>query len=262
MRSLDPFSFNAIRFALGALFVWLVARPKAISGQPFPWKLGIVLFIAASLQQIGIIYTSAGAAGFITGLYVVIVPLLGIFKAQKLRRHDIAAIVLAVLGMLLINRPADMQASLGNVLVLFGALFWAVHLQLVDRYAARYETGRLAFSQFAVCAVLSAAFTPVYLLLSGKGAVMPWYLANGASQALWALLYGGLLSVGIAYTLQVKAQKKVAPAKAAVILCLEGVFANLGGYVILGESLNMAVLGGMALMFAATLLAVLPELFC
>ncbi len=262
MRSLDPFSFNAIRFALGALFVWIVALRRVEKAPSFPWKLGIVLFFAASLQQIGIIYTGAGAAGFITGLYVVMVPILGIWRHQRIRKQDYLAIALAVAGMLLINRPGDLQASFGNLLVLCGAVFWALHVQMIDWHAARYETGYLAFSQFAVCAVLSAIFAFVYNVVLHKGTFMGTEFSTGVISALWPLVYGGILSVGIAYTLQVKAQKAVAPAKAAVILCLEGVFALCGGALLLGERVDFIMLGGMALMFVATLFAVLPELFC
>lgn len=262
MRSLDPFSFNAIRFALGALFVWLLAGHKAKKAKALPWELGIVLFIAATLQQVGIMYTGAGAAGFITGLYVVVVPVLGIYRKQKIRKQDLAAIVLALLGMLLINRPGDLSATFGNLLVFIGALFWALHVQLVDWYASRHDTSSLAFFQFGVCSGLSAIASVIFSVLTGRGIMPLSGFGDGVYMALWPLIYGGILSVGIAFTLQVKAQKDVAPAKAAVILCLEGVFALLGGALLLHESMDIVVLGGMALMFAATLLAVLPELFC
>lgn len=261
MESLDPFSYNAIRFALGALFVRFVALKKDAINTVFPWKLGVVLFIAATLQQVGLMFTGAGPAGFITGLYVIGVPLIGLLRGQKLQRSIIIAVLLAVAGMFLINRPGNLEASWGNLLVLVGAVFWAVHVQMVDYYVQRYSTAYLAYSQFAVCAVLSAlSFVVYYMVLN------PVYLGSakfGADvlQAGIPILYGGLLSVGIAYSLQIKAQQKAKPGQAAVILCLEGVFAMLGGWFILGEIVDARMLIGAGLMLTAMLVSVVPKVF-
>lgn len=261
MQSLDPMSYNAIRFTLGALFVWFVAARKSTPGQPTPWLLGAVLFAAASFQQIGILYTSAGSAGFITGLYVVIVPIMGIFRKQKLPIQVFLAIILAVAGMFFINRPGNMDMSLGNLLVFFSAIFFAWHVQLVDYYSARFEVAHLAFSQFTIVALLSAvsalvtfSFTnPLYLISARFG--------TNVLKAGMPIVYGGLLSVGVAYTLQIKAQQKAEPGKAALIMCMEGVFALFGGWYLLGESIDIRVFIGAGLMLAAMLLSVVPKLF-
>lgn len=254
-------SFNAIRFTLGALFVWLIAGRKTRPGQPFPWLLGCVLFIAASLQQIGMLYTGAGAAGFITGLYVLFVPLMGIFRKQKLPLQVLLAIPLATAGMFFINRPGDLGISYGNFLVLLSAVFWAWHVQLVDYYSNKFETAHLAFSQFALVAAFSAVSAVILNVAKAPAYLISAQFGTNVLKAGLPLLYGGVLSVGVAYTLQIRAQQSAAPGKAAVILCMEGVFALLGGWYMLGEVLDLRVLIGAALMLMAMLLSVIPKLF-
>jgi len=261
MQSVDPFSFNAVRFTLGALVVYLVAGRSPKSALAFPWLPGFVLFIAASLQQVGIIFTGAGAAGFITGLYVVIVPLLGLMHKERMRRQDMLASVIALAGMLLINQPGNLRATLGNLLVFVSAFFWAWHVRLIGRYAKIHPTARLAFAQFAICALLSALAAPLWFVFYDMGLSSLTNLGMGLYHAAWPIAYGGLLSVGVAYTLQIKAQKVVAPVPASIILCGEGVFATLGGILILREQLTLLSGLGMALMLIAMLFAVVPELF-
>lgn len=261
MQSLDPFSFNAIRFALGSIAVFLMLRKACRTTLAFPWLPGLVLFMAASLQQVGIVYTSAGAAGFITGLYVVIVPLLGLLQNERVRRQDLLASVIALLGMLLINRPGDLRATLGNFLVFISAFFWAWHVRLISKYAKVYATASLAFAQFATCAMLSALAVPVWYRFSGSGSLVATDFGLAVYHAAWPIVYGGLLSVGVAYTMQIKAQKAVAPVPASIILCGEGLFATLGGILILGEHLTWLGGLGMLLMLIAMLFAVIPELF-
>lgn len=259
MQSLDPFSFNAIRFALGAMVVLILGKTWNQKPVSFPWLPGLVLFIAASLQQVGMMFTTAGAGGFITGLYVVIVPLIGLLHRQYIRRQDYVAAIIAVAGMLLINQPAGLEGTLGNVLVLVSAFFWAWHVQLIDSYGKQYSTFSLAFSQFAVVAALSAVAALLwywFLYASVHGMAR---LGAGIWQAKWPLAYGGILSVGVAYTLQIKAQKGVAPVPASVILCAEGMFAFVGGLVLLHEQVNLMAGIGMGLMLMAMLLAVLPN---
>lgn len=261
MESLDPFSYNAIRFAMGAIFVWMVLLRKRKVGSKAPWLMGIVLFVAASFQQVGIVYTGAGSAGFITGLYVVMVPLLGVLRRQKPGRSSYLAIALAVCGLYFINRPESLQASLGNLLVLISAGFFAWHVQLVDYYTGKYDTGALAFMQFAICSVLSLASAFVWHGVEAPMYFMGSGFADGVRQAILPLLYGGLLSVGIAYTLQIKAQQRTEPTKAAIVLCSEGVFALLGGWLILGEEIGIRTLIGAVLILAAMLLSSLAKHF-
>ncbi len=261
MESLDPFTYNAIRFALGALFVWVFFVRKVKPGRSIPWLMGTVLFIAASLQQVGMMFTSAGSAGFITGLYVVMVPILGLFRKQKLRLQIILAVFLSALGMFFINRPGSLSVSLGNLIVFFSAGFFAWHVQLVDYYTQKYETGYLAFSQFAICALYSLIGAVVWSMFNNPAYIVSAKFGTDVWHAVLPLLYGGLFSVGIAYTLQIKAQKKAEPGKAAVILCSEGVFALFGGWMILGEEIGLRTIIGALLMLLAMLLSVLPQLF-
>jgi drug/metabolite transporter (DMT)-like permease len=261
MESLDPFTYNAIRFALGALFVWLVAARKEAKGARFPWLIGVVLFIAASLQQVGIMYTSAGSAGFITGLYVVMVPILGVFRRQKLKLWIVLAVLIATLGMYYINNPDSAEVSFGNLLVLIGAMFFALHVQLVDYYTLKYKTSTLAYSQFALCSLLSLVFAFIWLGFVDSKNLNIMKMGYSIGKAILPILYGGLLSVGVAYTLQIKAQKRAEPGKAAVILCSEGLFALIGGYLVLGEHIGIRTVIGALLLLIAMLVSIFPQLF-
>lgn len=276
LESLDPFTFNALRFALGALCVGifrgilgkkkqdgaglddlLAARPLHQAGQWIePLILGLLLFCAASLQQVGMLWTGAGSAGFITGLYVLFVPLLGLIRGRRLSTAMIMAIVLSVAGMWLMNLNAPLEATLGNFLVLLGAVFWALHIQWIDRISKVYPILDLAVIQYTVCAFLSAVFGIGYHRLnSAEGSLGAGMWQNILSAGI-PIMYAGVLSVGVAFTLQILAQKKVEPERAGVILCLEGVFAMLGGYLILAEEVSIYALGGAAMLFAAMLISI------
>ncbi len=258
MQHMDPLLFNGIRFALGALVVGLLAGKKALPERkmPFPWLLGIVLFIAATLQQIGIVYTTAGNAGFITGLYVVFVPLLGIFRKQHISGTILIAIILSVIGLYFINAQQSVTVSLGNLIVLISAVFWAWHVQLIDRYTRQYDTLTVAFYQCSFVALASITAGLAWNLLNNPAYLTDGMFCSSLSAAFLPLLYGGVFSVGIAYTLQVHAQKKVAPAPATIILCLEGVFALLGGWLLLNEQITGSIVLGAALLFTAMLISI------
>jgi len=254
MESLDPFSFNAIRFALGALVLWLFSRKRKGAQRAFPWSLGLVLFGAASLQQYGMLYTSAGNAGFITGLYVVFVPMLGLLKGQRPEGRTLIAVLLALVGMLLINSVSELHMSLGNLLVLLSAVLWAVHVLMVERLTKVYPTLELAIAQFSVCAVLSAMAAGLEHWLRYDALLLNPRFFTGVHSAMIPLLYGGIMSVGIAYTLQIKAQKLAKASHAAIILCMEGVFALLGGWWLLSEGISLRTFCGAGLMLGAMII--------
>jgi len=266
-ESLHPMLFNGIRFALGALMLTLFQGLRGKKSNPFAGSqfkpelllLGTVLFIAASLQQIGLLWTSAGSAGFITGLYVVFVPLIGYWRAQRPGKAIMAAVLLAVGGMWLINRGASLDAGFGNLLVLVSALFWALHVQLIDRLAKHFPSLTMAIWQYGVCALFSLLLWEAGNLTGLVERVSLTELGTGVRVALLPLLYGGLASVGIAYTLQLHAQKRVAPAPASIILCLEAVFAMLGGWLLLSEPLGLYSLSGAGMLLAAMLISVLAS---
>jgi len=199
---------------------------------------GIILFGGASLQQVGIVYTTAGKAGFITGLYVILVPIIGLKWGQKSSTGTWVGAVLAVSGLYLLSVTEQFSIEKGDFLVLLGAFMWAAHVLWISWLSPRMNPIILASLQFAVCSVLSlgtaVAFEPVV-----------W---QAIVQAAVPILYGGLMSVGVAYTLQVVAQRKAHPAHAAIILSMEGVFAVITGWIILGETLSVRGLAGCALM--------------
>lgn len=257
MAFVGPFTFNGIRFALGALVLvpWILRlrSKKANPAKGVPryhvgigiGLAGLVLFISANLQQIGLVYTTAGKAGFITGLYVVIVPLLGLFLGHRVSRLVWAGCVLAVGGMYLLSVTDALSLTLGDTLVLAGALGWAIHVHLVGWLALRVHPLKVAGLQFAICSVLSlvtAVFTER----------IQW---QDILQAGWMIAYAGILSVGVAYTLQVVGQRHIDPARAGVILSLEAVFAVIGGWVLLGETLSTRGLLGCALMLSGMMLS-------
>ncbi|MDJ0831590.1 MAG: DMT family transporter [Desulfobacterales bacterium] len=258
MDFVGPFTFNGVRFALGSLsllpllFFSRRQRSKIDSILPHPstkqvlWGgclAGIALYLGASLQQVGIVYTTAGKAGFITGLYVVIVPILGLLWRQRPGTGTWVGAFLAVVGLYLLSVTETLVIAYGDSLVLVGAFFWAGHVLLLGWLSPKVNPLMLAFLQFAVCSLLSlvtALFTEIITLQAIRQAALP-------------IFYGGVFSVGIAYTLQVVAQRKARPAHAAIILSLESAFAALGGWLILGEVLSLRGLMGCLLMLAGML---------
>ncbi len=258
MESLDPMLFNGLRFALGALVVGLfIKKPEASQTKtPFPWMLSIVLFLAASFQQIGLIWTTAGSAGFITGLYVVFVPIIGIFRKQHISKTILIAIILSVAGLYFINSKQAISASFGNFLVLISAVFFAWHVQLVDKHTREGDTLTLSFYQYGFTALASLLAAFIWNFFKSPTLCIGGFPCYSVRQALLPILYCGILSVGVAYTLQVHAQKKVPPAAATVILCLEGAFGMLGGWLLLNEQLTFSILLGATLLFVAMLVSI------
>ncbi len=265
MDYVGPFTFNALRFALGGAALWGVVRLRdagrlpamrsVAAGDASPgWTrwgmlLGAVLFGGSSLQQAGLVYTTAGKAGFITGLYVVLVPLVGTWLGARHGRNVWLGALLALAGLYLLSVTDAWRMAWGDFLVFLSALFWTAHVLLVDTLTARFDSLRLAALQFGVVAVLSALAALLWETASPQAVL-------GAS---WAILYGGLLSVGVGYTLQLVGQQYTAPAAAAVIFSLEAVFALLGGVVLLAEPLTARSALGSALMLAGMLVSQRPS---
>jgi drug/metabolite transporter (DMT)-like permease len=261
MQAIGPFLYSGLRFALGALMLlplllWRAGYGSASgvrSALPLLNRhlllggalMGLALAIGINLQQVGLQFTSVTNSGFITGLYVIIVPLLGLLLGHRAGLGTWLGASLAVLGMFLLSVGEGFSVASGDWLQLAGAFVWGVHVLLVGALASRHDPISLAFVQFAVCALLSLALA---LLLE------PFELA-AISQAGPALLYGGIVAVGIGYTLQVVAQKHAIASHAALILSLEAVFAALAGALLLSESLQPRGYLGCALMFAGMLLA-------
>jgi drug/metabolite transporter (DMT)-like permease len=254
MDHVGPLTFNGIRFALGALVLIPVMRWRNGKYQGREDSLstlirggliaGGVLFAGATLQQIGLVYTTAGKAGFITGLYVIFVPILGLFWGLRLGIGGWLGAGLAAAGLYLLSVTESFTLAPGDFWVLLGAVFWAVHLLVLSRLSPRLDTIKLACAQFTVCAFLSligAVMTETLTLEGLRGAAIP-------------ILYGGILSVGTAYTLQVVAQKDAPAIHAAIILSLEAVFSAIFGWLILGEIIDNRGITGCALMLAGMLI--------
>jgi drug/metabolite transporter (DMT)-like permease len=209
----------------------------------------LLLFVAASLQQLGLVWTTAGKAGFITGLYIVIVPLLlALVWREWTTWSSWLAAGLATLGLFLLSVQTGFQLAPGDKWVLLGALVWALHVIAVGQLAPGHDPLRLALIQYAVCSLLSL---PAALLLEPG----TW---PGLLLAVPAVLYAGVLSIGLGYTGQIVAQRHTSPTHAAVILSLESVFAALSGWLALGEALSARQLAGCGLMLGGMLLAQLP----
>lgn len=251
MDHMGPLTFNGVRFALGALallpLIAVMDRKRAADAPSLSvlirggMLMGGALFLGAWLQQFGLCFTTAGKAGFITGLYVVFVPLIGIFLGHRYGLGTWAGAGLAIAGMYLLSVTESMSMDKGDTLVLMSAFFWGVHVLLIGRLTsglAAVDAIKLAAVQFAFCSLISMAGAALFedITLSGlRDGIVP-------------ILYGGLMSVGVAYTLQVVAQRDARPAPAAIILSLEAVFAAVAGWMLLGETLTAQALAGCALM--------------
>ncbi len=252
LQSLGPFTFNALRFAIGSLALVPLALARRASFRPVlvPGLIaGSVLLVASGLQQAGMQFTTAGKGGFITGLYVVLVPIGAAFLGRRVDLKTWAGVALAVLGMFFISVDGEgLGLGRGELLVLASAFFWAAHILVLDRFSPRVDPIALAIVQFAVCAVLSV---PVAALTESLG-------PGDIAASLWPVLYSGLLTIGVGFTLQAVAQVKAHPARASIIMSLEAAFAVLSGWLILGELMDARQLAGCAIMLAGMILAQLP----
>lgn len=253
MTHMGPFTFNAVRFLLGGLALAGIAcifKAQFLSGKK-PSKAawigailtGIILFTGASLQQVGLVGTTAGKAGFITGLYVVFVPFLGLFIRTKTSRFNWIGAIFAVVGLFFLSVREDFSIAPYDLIVLVGAIIWAVHVLMVGHLAPMVGPVRLAIIQFLICGILS--------LLTAIIFENPNWIS--LKQGWLSLAYGSFLSVGLAYTLQVVAQRKAHPSHAAIILSFESLFAAIGGWLILSEKMDLRGFIGAGLMLSGML---------
>ena len=255
MDHIGPYLYTGLRFALGSLCLLplLLRRSDAVKPEPLMTRglllggivMGLALCTGINLQQVGLLFTSVTNAGFITGLYVIVVPLLGLVLGHKTGTGTWLGAGLAVVGMFLLSVGDNFNVASGDWLQLIGAFVWGGHVILVGVFASRHDAIRLAFLQFLTCSVIS-----LILALIFEDIQLPSIIAAGP-----ALLYGGVVAVGIGYTLQVVAQKDAIASHAAIILSLEAVFAAIAGALLLGESLHLKGYLGCALMLAGMLLA-------
>ena len=257
MDHLGPMSFQAIRSALAVLalvpVIFLMDRAPAAFlprwQDPKLWKTGILcglsLFVAQGLQQVGLMYTEPGKAGFITAMYIVLVPVLGLFLGRRCGLSVWLSVALAVAGLYLLSCVGVTKINIGDILILGAAAAFAVQIVLIDNLAQQLDGLRLNCIQFIVVTVLSA-------LAAAFTEVPTW---DGIIACALPLLYTGVLSSGVAFTLQILGQQHLAPEPASLIMSLESVFAVLAGWVLLGQTLSPTEALGSALVFAGVLLS-------
>lgn len=263
MDYIGPFTFTATRFIIGTLSLIPVIlimnrlnnkhqnnRPKETKKDLLVGGLacGAALFCGISFQQAGLVYTTAGKAGFITALYIVLVPLLGLFIHKKVSKNVWIGVALAVVGLYLLCITEGFSISKGDVIVLCGTVFWAIHILVVDYFAPKVDGLKMSFIQFFVAGILSfvmALYAETIELSSILDSAGP-------------ILYTGIVVVGIAYTFQILGQRGTNPTVAAIILSMESVFAVISGMILLGESMTLKEMIGCVIMFTAVIIAQLP----
>lgn len=262
MDFVEPFTFNGIRNIVGAVvlipFVYLMGRkaddPSNPSVKHFHLSretviggcvTGVLLCIASNLQQVGIMYTTVGKAGFITAMYIIMVPILGVFIGKHLRLRIWVSVALAVVGMYLLCMTERLVLSKGDAIVLACALAFSFQIMAVDYFADKVDGVAMACIQFMVCGILSLICMAV--------------TEHPQLEQIWAaripILYAGMLSTGVAYTFQILGQKKLQPTVASLIMSLESVISALAGWLLLHQILTGKELFGAVLMFAAIILA-------
>lgn len=257
MEHLGPFAFTGIRFGLGALCLAL-ARPllhrrrRRVLPPPRPsWILvaGLLLFAAAAAQQVGLVYTTAGKAGFITGLYAVFTAVVAFMGGHRPPHTTWVGAGLSTWGLYMLSIRDDFSLAPGDGLELLCALLFAFQIVYVGWVAGRADPVDFALGQFAVCSACNL----------GVAALVETTAPASVLACAGPILYGGVLSVGVGYTIQVVAQRDAHPAHAAIIMCLESVFAAVGGWYLLGEQLSPRAALGCTVMFAGMLVSQLAQ---
>lgn len=262
MDYLGPCAFNASRFTVGAIIlipvIFLVKAMDKKEGKSAQYSLhdtikggiccGCAMAAATLFQQFGLLYTTVGKAGFGTSLYIIIVPFLAVVLGKKITGRTWLAAIIAIVGFYFMCISETMTINKGDLLVLVCAILWSVHIHIVDHFAPRANGVMMSSIQFAVSA-----------LICTTGALLTEsFTWSDIAACSFPILYAGVMSCGIAYTLQIIAQKNVEPTIACLIMSLESVFSALAGLVILGEKMSAIEVFGCALVFTGVIIAQLP----
>lgn len=251
MSHLGPFFFTGVRFGLGGLMILPLVIREARSQQSVQTSLssgillGCFLFAGISFQQVALLTTSAGNAGFITGMYVVLVPFVGLLMGMSTCWQHWLGVIASGLGVTLLCWDGLHVFNSGDILSFFGACVWAVHVLLVGKLVKRASPFKLAFLQFMTCSVVSLSFAVALEPLSLLGIVHAWK----------EVAYASFMSVGVGYTLQVVGQQYAHPTHAGILMSFEAVFAMLGGWLFLAEDLGVSRVLGAILMLLAMILS-------
>lgn len=267
MDYMHPFTFNGVRSLIGAfvllLYIVITRKLAGAKARPIDWKMtlragvlcGLALTVASTLQQFGIKYTSVGKAGFITTLYIIFVPLAGVFFKRKVAGIVWFAAFMAAVGMYLLCMTESLTVGAGDILVFLCAIVFAAHIMIVDYYSPKTDGVIVSCIQFTICGIVCG----IGSLIWGEPTVAQ--LTDG----LGSLLYAGVLSCGVAYTLQIVGQKGVNPTVAALILSLESVVATVSawiaykiGFLSTDQTLTARQIAGCVIVFAAVILVQLP----
>ncbi|MBR3563781.1 MAG: DMT family transporter [Clostridia bacterium] len=260
MDHMGPFSYQCLRSAIGAialipLVIWRIGKIRK-ERKDFPVKeliksgilCGIVFTAASTLQQIGIQYTTVGKAGFLTALYILIVPVIQIFFGKKPGLKLWISIILGLAGLYLLSNAGDMSIGKGEIFIILCALVFSIHIFLIDHYSKKTDAILLSFIQVVFCAIVLSFMT-----------VKEGTTLEDIKSGIIPLLYGGIMSVGAGYTLQMIGQSLTKPAIGSLIMSLESVFSMLAGLLFLSQIPSDREIFGAVLMFAAIVLAQLPE---
>ena len=260
MDYVEPFTFNGVRNLLGALVLLPVicgmSGERDVAEEKKDTKTlwlggvlcGLCLCVASSLQQIGIQYTTAGKAGFLTAMYIIMVPVFGLFLKKKCSPFVGISIVLATVGLYLLSIKEGFSIGKGDIYVILCAVVFSIHILVIDYFAPKCNGVKLSCIQFLVCGVLCSVIALVVEEPTISGILAAWL----------PIAYAGVMSCGVAYTLQIIGQKGMNPTVASLILSLESVISVLAGWLLLHQTLSAREIIGCAIMFAAIILAQLP----
>lgn len=272
-RSAGPYTFNCIRSIIGSVVlipaIVFLDKLKLTKKTKTPTDkrnlivggllCGIILFLASNLQQLGLyLGASAGKAGFLTACYILIVPILGLLFKKKCRINVWIGVLLTLVGLYLLCVKDSFSLHPADILLLVCAFIFAIHILVIDYYAPKVDGVRMSCIQFFVCGILTAIpmfFTEMNHSING---ISKWTRGLTSINVWIPILYAGILSCGVAYTLQIIGQKNVDPTIASLLLSLESVFSVIAGFVILGEKMGIRELVGCGLIFVAIILAQLP----
>ena len=260
MDYVEPFTFNGLRNLLGALVLLPVicgmSGERDVAEEKKDTKTlwlggvlcGLCLCVASSLQQIGIQYTTAGKAGFLTAMYIIMVPVFGLFLKKRCSPFVGISIVLATVGLYLLSIKEGFNIGKGDIYVILCAVVFSIHILVIDYFAPKCNGVKLSCIQFLVCGVLCSVIALVVEEPTISGILAAWL----------PIAYAGVMSCGVAYTLQIIGQKGMNPTVASLILSLESVISVLAGWLLLHQTLSAREIIGCAIMFAAIILAQLP----
>lgn len=265
MDYVGGFTFNMARSLIGSAVllpvIWFMGRnssKKAEEAQGFGSRkdllwggmaCGILMCLASNFQQFGIKYTTVGKAGFITACYIVLVPILGLFLKKKCSPFIWLAVAMSVAGLYLLCITDGFSIGKGDILVLICAVLFSFHILVIDYYSPKVDGVKLSCIQFLVCGILSGIPALIFEKPEMSAVLTAWQ----------PILYAGVMSCGVAYTLQIIGQKNMNPTVASLILSLESCISVLAGWVILGQQLSAREITGCVIMFAAIILAQLPQ---